>query len=614
MPAGDFHDDKLKVLQATPIERLIGEHLTLKPKGRELVGLCPFHDDQNPSMFVVPAKQLYKCFSCGAGGDAITFVMDYHQMSFREALAFLAERAGIKLTPWRGRAQGEREDQAPTVSRGEIIEANQFAAEYFKAILRHPEHGAGAREVIARRGVSPEMVEKFALGAAADKWDGLALTVASKQRAVEPFIAAGLLRRRENASGVYDVFRNRLMFPITDQLGRVIAFGARRINDADEPKYLNSSDSPAFSKSGTIYALPLAVPAIRAAGAAIITEGYMDTIACHQAGITSAVATLGTALTPTHAKVLARLGKTLYLLFDGDEAGQRAADRAVEVLFASNMDVKIATLSSLKGVQAKDPDELLKLPDGRARFDEMLKSAKDALQYRFERFATTLRGLGVAARGALIDAEMRRIAELGLAKMSPPLQIMTARHIASITGVDVDDILKQIKQIDRGLGPSKPSATALQIAGAAVVRASTPAQRVLAYLLNDPSLASELSVEQRRGMLSPEAIAHPLLEKVAIRLDSMLDAGNSMSTQSVMAALDDPSLSSAVTSLVAEITRMTSNEPSRLRPAFAAEVGRAWHDVLMARAQATMDRDEKFRLVRRAKAALLGGNHDAPSS
>lgn len=617
----DFNDDKLKVLQATQIERLIADHLTLKAKGRELVGLCPFHDDQRPSMTVVPSKQIYKCFSCGAGGDAITFVMDYHHLSFFEALKYLAERAGIELKPRArsGYPPGGSDDR-PSVSKSDLVAANQFAADYFKVILRHPEHGASARAVLERRAVSPAMIEQFGLGASADKWDGLAIMVGRKGLPVEPFIAAGLLRARENGHGHYDAFRNRLMFPITDQLGRVVAFGARRLNDADEPKYLNSADSPVFSKSGTLYALPQALAAIRQSQTAIITEGYMDTIACHQAGVANAIATLGTALTPTNAKILSRLCRTVVLLFDGDEAGQRAADRAVEILFSSSIDVKIATLSSLKpttlgsGVPLpvpKDPDELLKQEGGKERLLALMDAAPRGLDYRMSRFASTLPPpADVGARARAIEEELEKLVEVGLADLPPERRVVIERRVGALINVDEHLIRRKVSE----LGSRRLSNRGATTTSREEIRAGNASQRVLACLLAEPVLAQSLPREQRVAILSPALIAHRTLEKVAKLLDSMLDSGNALSTQSVMAHLDDPAMRSAVTSLVAELHRMTSHEPSRLRSAFEDERRRAWHDALVLQAQGAATLAERIRITQLAKLALQGASSSPSSS
>ncbi len=443
-----FNDDKRRVLEATDLVRLIGEQVSLKRAGREYKCICPFHDDHNPSMCVVPHKQIYHCFVCGAGGDALSFAINYHKMSFREALQFLADRAGITLSPPprrsgpSGTPEGEAEPAG--ISRGALLDANGVAQSFFVGILRHAEHGAAARAILERRGVSPAMIEQFGLGASPDRWDGLALTLANKGLDQNAYLSAGLLKQRENGSGVYDSLRNRLTFPIHDSLGRVIAFGGRRVNDADEPKYLNSPETMLFSKSATLYALHHAAQAIRTEKTVIVCEGYMDAIACHQAGVQNAVATLGTALNAAGAHVLRRLAETIVLLFDGDEAGQRAAGRAVEVLFAEPVDVRIALMSGVPPEPGqptpKDPDELLKQPRGVERFKAMIASAVDALEFRFTRLRAAAAGQSLAGRSRLFDEEIVRLAELGLDRVPPVRRELIVQQLAAITRVPAETV------------------------------------------------------------------------------------------------------------------------------------------------------------------------------
>jgi DNA primase len=237
-------------------------------------------------------------------------------------------------------------------------------------------------------------------------------------------------------------FATASSFPIQDQTGRVIAFGGRKINEEDEPKYLNSPETRLFDKSKTLYGLNHASRTIQLEKTAIITEGYTDVIACHQGGFTNAVATLGTALTREHATVLRRLCDTIVLLFDGDEAGQRAADRAVEVFFAESIDVKICTLKAY--TDAKDPDELLKREDGAEVFRKALAGATDLLDYRFARLRARLAGTGLSALAKGIDEEVARYADLGLRDVPPVRQALIVRRLAQLTGVDESAIRRSI--------------------------------------------------------------------------------------------------------------------------------------------------------------------------
>jgi len=369
-------DNRQSVLDATDIVELVGEHVALKSKGREFVGLCPFHEDRHPSMYVVPHKQIFHCFVCGSGGNAIDFLMKLHGMGFREALEHLANRAGMEIAPFHTRSGSRSDDATPSVSRDDLARANAFAMGFFQTILAHAEHGRAARALIESRNITPEMVEHFGIGAAPDRWDGLEQVVRGKGMSSSHFVEAGLLKEKDGRH--YDALRNRMVFPIQDQANRIVAFGARRINDEDEPKYLNSPESKLFDKGATLFGLKQAARAIQRERTCVVTEGYTDVIACHQHGFENVVATLGTALTAKHAPVLRRMCDTVILLFDGDDAGQRAADRALEVFFTEPMDVRIAVMQREGGGQ--DPDEILKEDNGAEMFREILSGAVDWME------------------------------------------------------------------------------------------------------------------------------------------------------------------------------------------------------------------------------------------
>ncbi|MCW5765202.1 MAG: DNA primase [Phycisphaeraceae bacterium] len=568
-PTAGPNDDKQRVLDATDIVRLVGEHVSLKKKGREWVGLCCFHDDHNPSMYVVPSKQIFHCFVCGAGGDALRFVMDYHKMGFREALTYLAERAGVALTPWKpaARPSGPSAEDAPAVSRDTILAANRAALEFFRVILRHPEHGKEARAFIERRGLTPAVVEQFQIGAAPDRWDGLLQTAQHKGMDLRPFVAAGLIKSRETG-GHYDALRHRAIFPITDTLGRVIAFGGRRLREEDDPKYLNSPETVLFNKSATLYALGQASAAIRSSGVAVVTEGYMDAIACHQAGITNVVATLGTALTGQSARVLQRLCREVVLLFDGDDAGQRAADRAVEVFFSAALDVKIATLKGAGVTDAKDPDELLKSPNGKQRLERVLAEATDALTYRFDRLRQRTGSMGFSARAAAVEEEIARLSELGLGNLPPVRQEMIVRRVASLAGVETGVVRAAMRSAPTRR--ARESGVAVEGEGSEGGRSSKPrtsGELALACVVSDPSLLRE-APEELVYLLAPEAFGDEVLKKVAAAVDGLRIMGQTLTTRSVLSGIDDPTVARCATGMAYEVTRMTSASSGSLRELF----------------------------------------------
>mgnify|MGYP000384714479 CR=1 FL=1 len=571
------NDDKRRVLEATDIVRLIGEQLALKSKGREYLGLCPFHNDHKPSMTVVPQKQIFHCFSCGAGGDALRFVMDYHKMSFREALQHLADRAGIKLTPWRptgamGTGANGGAEESEQTPRSAMLGANQTACDFFRAILNHEEHGRAAREVIAKRGVSAEMVELFGLGAAPDKWDGLLLTVQRKNVDLAAYRAAGLFKARD-AGGLYDAFRNRLMFPIHDQIGRVVGFGARRLRDEDDPKYLNSSESAIFDKSTTLYGLHQAAQAIRTGRVAVVVEGYLDAIACHQAGVRNAVATLGTALTVGNARVLRRLCDSVILLFDGDVAGMKAAERAVEVFFAEPIDVRIATLAP--HTDAKDPDELLKREGGREVLDRVFAAAVDPLDLLFARMRATVEGQGLATRARLIDEFTTRLVSLGLSVVEPVRYQLIVKRVAEVAGVDWQTIAQSLSQ--KVMRSRARVAAAADIPGndqnsAAPKRTSisklSAQEHLLGCLLCDAGLWLRFKDEEWEAV-TPDAFPPGPAQRVAEVMADLRLNEEPATLNAVLAMIEDADTQRYATHIAAEIDRITGGGSELLVQHFA---------------------------------------------
>lgn len=493
------HDQRHQVQQATDIVRLIGEQVSLRPKGKEFVGLCPFHDDKNPSMYVSPAKQIFKCFACGAGGSAFDFVMRYHRMEFREALAYLAERAGIPLE--RGPRGTGASDQEPT-DRQRIAAANSQAAAFFRTAYHHPDQGRAAREYVQQRGIAPEMVQAFQIGYAPDRWDALALTAASKGWDLRSLQMAGLISPRDKnqpSSGntqksFYDRFRHRLIFPIFDAIGRPIAFGGRKLRSEDEPKYLNSPETPLFNKSATLYGLHLAKKPIIDARTAVIVEGYTDVIACHQAGLTNVVATLGTALTAQHVRELRRYAEQVILVFDADAAGQKAADRAVELFLTGDLDVSIAVLPG--GV---DPADLLARPDGLSLWQQALASARDALSYQFDRVRQQMQATTtVTGRQRLVEGYLGQLTQLGLTQIGPIRRALVVQRLSSLLDLGEPEVSRILQRL--GSQPVRP-AQPVQPAPAPAARTGPIGQNVADGEPRHRLKAIELAERQLIGSL-----------------------------------------------------------------------------------------------------------------
>jgi DNA primase catalytic core len=525
------NDDVQQVRDASDIVRVVGEHLTLKPKGREFVGLCPFHDDRNPSMCVIPAKQIFHCFVCGSGGDVFTFVQKYHSMGFRESLEFLADRANIELTPFRGRSSSD-DDGPRGIGNKEVLAANDAAAGFFQVILSHPEHGALARGVIEKRGISDEMVERFLIGASPDRWDGLVMFAQKQGLATEALLAAGLVKERERGDGQYDALRNRLIFPICDQIGRVVAFGGRKIREEDEPKYLNSPETTVFKKSTTLFGINHAARAIKHERTAVIVEGYTDVIACHQASVEHVVGTLGTALTSGHATVLRRLCDTVVLLFDGDAAGIKAADRAIEVLLSETIDIKIAALAGF--TDAKDPDELLKREDGAEVFRQVIDGAIDLIKWKFDRLRDELKDAGPARVTQRIEEEIARFNDLGINDIAPMRRRLLIRQIAQSAHVEETAVVAAIKT---GRGRRRFVPAESEIEGKAEIGWSpNTREQLLGCLLVEPNLWRLLSGDQRE-LISTVRFESELTRQVADALHSSAENGTGTGLHAVLSEL-----------------------------------------------------------------------------
>ncbi|MBE6662219.1 MAG: DNA primase [Ruminococcaceae bacterium] len=361
-----------EILYRTDIEELVGSYVTLKRAGSNLTGLCPFHSEKTPSFSVSPAKKFFYCFGCGAGGDAITFVMKAENLDYPQAVAFLAKRAGIKIPE-----NGRREDG---MSRERVFAMNLEAAKFFRKCLFDPKYGQEGMEYLrgARR-LSTDVIRRFGLGFSPNTFGMLTDHMHKCGYRDEELIAGFLCGKSQKTGRSYDYFRNRVMFPIIDVSGNVIAFGGRVMDDS-KPKYLNSSDTPGFKKSKNLFALNYAKN--NCAEQMILCEGYMDVIAMHAAGFENAVATLGTSLTSEQARLMTKYTKKVIISYDSDEAGQRAADRAIRLLGEVGLDVRILRLTG-----AKDPDEYIKLY-GADRLRALLGQSKTWFDFKWNAIAS----------------------------------------------------------------------------------------------------------------------------------------------------------------------------------------------------------------------------------
>jgi len=461
-----------QVQQATDIVEVVSQHVALKKVGKEFVGLCPFHDDHKPSMYVSPAKQIFKCFACGAGGGVFQFLMLYEKSSFPEAVEALARRANIPISQ-------EAPPGAEGLSKPDLLRVLKFAAAFFRDRLRDP-GGARALDYARKRGLTDESIARFGLGYAPDFWDAL-LTAGRRERIGESqLVAAGLAVRRESGSGCYDRFRNRLMFPICDVAGEVIAFGGRALDENERAKYLNSPESPLFDKSACLYGLNWARETISSSGTAVVVEGYMDAVIPHQAGLSDVVATLGTSLTERHVRVLARYARQAVLVFDADEAGTAAAERALELFLSQRLDVRVATIPS-----GKDPCDYT-LAEGAAAMRKLVDEAPDALEYlwrrRQEQYAAA--GGSLARRRQVIEDFLRVVvSSSAYGAIDEVRRGQLAQHIAHTLNIPSTDLHQQMRRLARQAGRGAAPA---RLPGEDL--ANLAERRALEVLLNRPDL------------------------------------------------------------------------------------------------------------------------------
>ncbi len=388
---------KERILESVDIVELVGERVALTRKGREYVGLCPFHDDHRPSLSVSPRKQIFKCWSCGAGGDVIKFVQLSHRVDFKEALRILAQRLGLELR------RPDTDDRSAAL-REQIRRALTWARTHFQRNLRETASGQRAAAYARDRGMSDATIARFDLGYAPDSWDDLLTHATRAGIPREVLQQSGLVATNEN-NRTYDRFRNRLIFPICDALGRCVAFGGRTLGD-DPAKYLNSPETPLFSKSRILYGLDQARRAITAAREAVVVEGYTDAVLLSQAGVENVTATLGTALTDAHMKLLSQLSDRIAMCFDSDEAGLRAADRAVETALRHRVEVVVAVME-----EEQDPADYV-MRHGADAFKSLLQSAIGALEFRWSRTLEAYQQGGQQGQRDALEAFLRFVARV----------------------------------------------------------------------------------------------------------------------------------------------------------------------------------------------------------
>jgi DNA primase len=481
------------------IVKVIGEYVRLKRVGAtgRYVGLCPFHQEKTGSFNVNQSRQFYKCFGCGVGGDVLKFVQEIEGFTFPEALKVLAERHGIPMP--------KRNEYADADSRlrAALFEIYSMAAQMFQANLRGS-HGSEARNYLLKRGVDPESIETFELGYSEGSGQALVRALGEKQFSQEQLDASGIVRRREDGSGYFDFFRGRLMFPIHNESGKVIAFGGRAMREQDQPKYLNSSETPIYKKTSVLYNLHRARETMRRSNRTVLVEGYMDVIGVYSAGVKDVVASCGTALTGAQAGVMHRHSDHIVVNYDPDRAGANASEKAIQILLDEGMHVRVLALDG-----GLDPDEYVK------------QNGADAYRAKLDAASTYFHWLADRARQKFdmrsSDGRMEAFKFLlpSVQKIGDKLErAAIANDLAGYLGVDAGLVLDQFKK----------AATDRRAPAAPVAKQEPPVPAVESILLSAMVASAEVRAKVL-PLLTPDLIADFATREIFEVLRQMTEAG-----------------------------------------------------------------------------------------
>lgn len=501
MPFPDSFLQELKL--RSDITEIASSYVNLKRHGRNMVGLCPFHGEKTPSFNIYTESGSFYCFGCGAGGDVITFIMKIENLDYVEAVKFLAQRAGMEMPE-------NTYDDSLSKLRMRIYEANREAARFFHATLLS-QRGQSGLNYLRGRALSDRTIRHFGLGFADDDWNSLCNHLKSKGFSEYEIYSANLAFKRKNGNGIYDRFVNRVMFPIIDLRGNVIAFGGRIMTD-EKPKYLNTSDTPVFKKSENLFSLNNA----KSSGTRtlILCEGYMDVIALNQAGFTNAVATLGTALTNEQAVLMKRYADEVIICYDADGAGQKATARAIDILRNAGLPIKILTVPS-----GKDADEFIrsKGENGPAAFKLLIEKCGNDIEYRLMKLKENYNLNTTDGKVAFLNEAVKIVATIE----SPIERDVFASKLCAELEIDKNAFLEQISKVKRRDRRENIKKETRQIQAELngqsdkinrehykKPRSSSAEEALLVYLINNPDYANSISER-----VTPDKFSNSLIKR-----------------------------------------------------------------------------------------------------
>ncbi len=521
-------DTKKQVRQLVDLVEIVGERLPLKQRGQNYIALCPFHQEKTPSFNVNPARQIFHCFGCGAGGDVFTFVMEMDKVSFPEALRTLAERSGVALPKGESSESSRRTGEVLDA----IYQANSIACELYERSLKSSQSAAKAQDYLKDRGVTGQTAKRFRLGWAPPGWNTLLDSAKEQDFTPEILSKAGLVVQNERG-GYYDRFRERLVFTITNASGRPVAFGARTLDPDGQPKYLNSSETDIYNKSKALYGLREASDAIRKEKRLLVVEGYMDVLRLSQEGIEAVVATCGTALTPEHGKTLGRYAENIIVVFDGDTAGVAAALKAGDTLLEGGVSPSVVLLP-----EGEDPDSFVS-KNGPDALNLMVDKAQDFLAFKWDRSALEHGTDTVEGRHAVVADMLDSVALVGDDMKSR----MHVHEIADRAAVDENLVLKALSRRKQG-GRTRQEPSAEVPQESVGWRAPDWQKRMLALMLDQPDVC--LEVDEIVGV---DGFSDELGKRIAQKLIELSRTGDQPSATLVMGQDTDPRETRAVAEL-----------------------------------------------------------------
>lgn len=508
-----------QIIDRTDIVTMVGGYIPLKKTGRNFKGACPFHNEKTPSFIVNPDKQIFHCFGCGAGGNVIRFVMMQEHLDFPQALRMLADKAGISLPE-------NRVDPVQDTLARQVVALNEVAVEYFRTNLMS---GAGdeirlAREYLRARSINAETAKRFNIGYAYDRWDGLLLLLRQKGFSADVIERSGLVVMRDQGKGCYDRFRGRIVFSIFDHRGRPVAFGARSLKKDDQAKYINSPETPVYTKGRHLYGFNLSKEAAGQADKLVIVEGYLDFIRPYAGGVENVAASLGTALTVDQIRLIRRYTRNVVMLYDMDTAGQMASLRSLDVLLDEDMDVRIATLS-----EGDDPDSFI-LKYGIDEFRTRLLLAKSLFEFKLESLTAQYPVATIEGRGRICQEMIPTIERV----RSEVVKSGYFQELAQRLKVSETALHKERNLVSRTSAPVTVAGG--RVSAAASKPSGLPADEaeILRLVLKDARWAQLL-----RTVADTDDFTHPVVRKIITVLFEDIDLGRKTSAAFLWERIDD---------------------------------------------------------------------------